>query len=232
MSESTVESLESRICNVQERIAVAAGKADRDQSAITLIAVSKSVDRRAMDDAYALGIGEFGENRVQDVAVKLQNPLPSDARLHMIGSLQSNKAKQALRMFDLIHSVDRESLVVELSRQAVRHEMEIDVLLQVNIARETQKAGCDPDDALGLAKAILAASSVNLRGLMTIAPLVDDPEQVRSLFASLGTLKADLESALEGFPLPVLSMGMTNDFEVAIEEGATHVRVGRAIFGG
>ncbi|CAN5666995.1 YggS family pyridoxal phosphate-dependent enzyme [soil metagenome] len=226
------ESLPSRIEHVKQRIAHAAQIANRDQSEVTLIAVSKSVDRRAMDDAYALGTREFGENRVQDAAVKLQDPLPAEARLHMIGSLQSNKVKQALHLFDLIHSVDRLSLVVELSRQATKREMEIDVLLQVNVARETQKAGCDPDEALGLARSIMEATGVNLHGLMTIAPLVDNPEQVRSLFASLGTLRSDLESALNGFSLPVLSMGMTNDFQVAIEEGATHVRVGRAIFGG
>ncbi len=223
--------LAERIADVQERIGRAAERSGRSPADVTLIAVSKTVDREVVDGAYALGLRDFGENRVRDCIDKYESPLPDDVRLHLIGQLQTNKAKVALELFDVIHSVDRPSLVSALERQTSARECQLDVLLQVNVAGEEQKAGCTPDEALSLAKQLLNSQSLRLRGLMTMAPLVDDAEGVRPVFRDLRALR-DRIAAEIGAELPWLSMGMTNDFEVAIEEGATHVRVGRAIFEG
>jgi pyridoxal phosphate enzyme (YggS family) len=222
--------LAQRIASVQARIVAAAGRAGRDPAGVTLIAVSKTVDRAAIDQAYHLGVRDFGENRVQDAVSKFSAPWPDDARRHMIGSLQSNKAGLAIDLFDLIHSVDRLSLIGELERLAARRRRVVHLLLQVNLAGESQKSGCAPHEAEFLARRIAAAGGLGLQGLMTMAPLVDDPERARPVFRGLSSLRNAIRDAT-GLPLPVLSMGMTNDFEVAIEEGATHVRIGRAIFG-
>jgi len=223
-------SIKKNLEMVNGRIARAAEKAGRDPSSITLVGVSKTVDRDAADVAFEAGVRHFGENRVQDAVRKFATPLPTGSVLHMIGQLQSNKAGQAADLFDVIESVDRLSLIAELDRQALKRGTTIPVLLQVNVAREAQKAGCDPDDALALARAILAAQNLRLDGLMTIAPLVDDPEAARPVFAGARKLRDRLIEAGTTDVLPVLSMGMTNDFDIAIEEGATHVRVGRALF--
>lgn len=224
-----VLTLAERIEKVQERIEQAAQQAGRSASEITLIAVSKTVDRATVDEAYALGLRNFGENRVQDSVEKFATPLPSDATLHLIGQLQTNKVNHALRIFSTIHSVDRPSLIAELDRRAGLNQRPVDVLLQVNIAGEEQKAGADPLDAVSLAEQIGSTANLNLRGLMTMAPLELEAEATRPTFRGLRELRDSLESRLS-IDLPWLSMGMTNDFEIAIEEGATHVRVGRAIF--
>jgi pyridoxal phosphate enzyme (YggS family) len=221
--------LAERFEQVQERIANAAQRAGRNAGDITLIAVSKTVERASVDEAYALGLRNFGENRVQDSLGKFATPLPSDATLHLIGQLQTNKVNHALRIFSTIHSVDRPSLIAELDRRSGLNGQEIDVLLQVNVAGEEQKAGADPVDARSLAEQIAESANLNLRGLMTMAPLAATPEAARPTFRGLRELRDGLASTLS-IDLPWLSMGMTNDFEVAIEEGATHVRVGRAIF--
>lgn len=223
--------LADRIAEVQDRIARAAARVGRSTAEITLVAVSKTVPRSVVDEAYALGLRDFGENRVIDCVEKYAAPLPGDARLHLIGQLQTNKAKAAAALFDVVHSVDRPSLITALERQTAAHEREIDVLLQVNVAGEEQKAGCSPDEVCALVRQLQGAPSLRLRGLMTMAPLVDDPEAVRPVFRDLRLLRDRLAPGF-GIELPWLSMGMTNDFEVAIEEGATHVRVGRAIFEG
>lgn len=223
-------SMRSNLAAVNARIERAADKARRDPHSITLVGVSKTVDRETVEAAYEAGVRQFGENRVQDAARKFEPKLPLDARLHMIGQLQSNKAGQAVGVFDVIEAVDRLSLIAELDRQAQKRGVTMPVLLQVNVAREPQKAGCDPDDALALAQAIADAHGLRLDGLMTIAPLVDDPEAARPVFAGARALRDRLVASGLGVVLPVLSMGMTNDFEIAIEEGATHVRVGRALF--
>ena len=224
-----VLTLAQRIESVAERIAAAAERSGRTSADVTLIGVTKTVGRDVVDEAYALGMRHFGENRVQDCVEKFATPLPSDAVLHEIGQLQTNKAKQAVQLFQVIHSVDRPSLVQALDKAATAQGKRIDVLIQVNVAGEDQKAGCEPDDAAGLIGAVRASSSLALRGLMTMAPLVATPEEARPVFAGLRELR-DRITADHGVELPWLSMGMTNDFEVAIEEGATHVRVGRAIF--
>jgi pyridoxal phosphate enzyme (YggS family) len=170
----------------------------------------------------------FGENRVQEAVAKFDPPLPDDAALHLIGQLQTNKVRQALRVVDCVESVDRLALVDAMQKEAAKLERIVPVLVQVNIAREPQKSGCDPADAAMLVEKIQQSANLRCDGLMTIAPLVSDPEDARPTFAGL----RELRDALGGAALlPVLSMGMSNDFAVAIAEGATLIRVGRAIFG-
>jgi pyridoxal phosphate enzyme (YggS family) len=224
--------LQERIDRVRAAIAEAAARAGRPAEAITIVAVSKTVGRCAVDAAYGFGLRHFGENRVQDAKIKFAAPLPADAVLHMIGHLQTNKAGAAARIFDIIESVDRPSLIEHLGRQGAKLGKVIPVLLEVNVAREPQKAGCAPEEAPALASRIEACPNLSLRGLMTMAPLVDDAELVRPVFRALRELRDMLCEAAPQRDLAVLSMGMTNDFPVAVEEGATHVRIGRAIFGG
>ncbi len=231
---ATAESLDmdpisQQLQHIQQRIDTACSYSGRPAGSVTLIGVSKSVGREEIDAAYAAGLRDFGENRIQDASAKFSDNWPADARRHMIGSLQSNKAGVAVRLFDLIHSVDRPSIIDALHKQAVRHERNVAVLLQVNVAREAQKSGCAPEDAHRLAADIAAIPELQLRGLMTIAPLVQHVEDVRPVFSDLRSLRDELSDRLS-IPLPILSMGMTNDFEIAISEGATHVRIGRALF--
>lgn len=223
--------LRSRIADVLTQIADASHAAGRHPEDVTLVAVSKTVDRRAVDAALALGIRHFGENRVQDASRKFAEPLPSGAWLHLIGQLQSNKAKPAAALFDIVESVDRLSVIEALEKAAERHGQSLPVLLQVNVAREPQKAGCDADQAASLMARLVQSSWLTLQGLMTMAPLVDDPEDARPIFAGLRTIQHGLQRQFPAADLHTLSMGMTNDFRVAIEEGATSVRIGRAIFG-
>ena len=222
--------LRDRIERVQSNIVEAAIRSGRDPAEVTLVAVSKTVERPQVEEAYQQGLRHFGENRVQDAARRFNLVLPTDARLHMIGQLQSNKARQAVSLFDLIESVDRPSLVDALDKEAQRLGRPVPVLLQVNIAGEAQKAGCAPEQAGSIIARVQESSWLRLRGLMTIAPLVDDVEEVRPVFAGLRTLRERLLEAEPSLPLDVLSMGMTDDYRVAIGEGATEVRIGRAIF--
>ena len=224
--------LAERIAAVRATVAAAAAATGRQAEEITVIAVSKTVDRAAVDEAYALGLRHFGENRVQDAVAKFASPLPADACLHLIGQLQSNKVRPAAARFDLIESVDRPSLIDALEKEGMRQDRPVPVLLQVNVAREPQKAGCAPEDARALAARLHASPHLALRGLMTIAPLVADPEETRPVFAGLRALRDDLLGETPALDLGILSMGMTNDYPIAIAEGATHVRIGRAIFGG
>ena len=224
-----VLSLAQRIEQVQSRIAAAAARAGRSYEDVTLIAVSKTVDRGVVDEAYALGLREFGENRVQDSIAKYATPLPGDARLHMIGQLQSNKAGSAIKLFDVIQSVDRSSLVHALEKHAASADRIVDVLIEVSISGEEQKAGCPLCQVDDLTSLVLSSPRLHLHGFMTMAPYTATAEEARPVFAGLRELRDRLQHDF-GRTFPWLSMGMTNDFEVAIEEGATHVRVGRAIF--
>jgi pyridoxal phosphate enzyme (YggS family) len=223
--------LVERVGRVREAVAAAAGSVGRQPEDVTIVAVSKTVDRAAIDAAVALGLQHFGENRVQDATRKFSEPLPAQCSLHMIGHLQSNKAKPALALFDVIESVDRGSLIDALEREAERQATPVDVLLQVNVAREAQKAGCAPEDAPELLRRLIDSPWLSPRGLMTMAPLVADAELVRPVFAGLRNLRAELLQEHPDATLDALSMGMSNDFSVAIQEGATLVRIGRAIFG-
>lgn len=225
-------SLAERILRVQKRAAAAAMASGRRPEDVTIVAVCKTVDRPAVDAAYALGLRHFGENRVQDARAKFATPLPADADLHMIGHLQSSKARAAVGVFGVVESVDRPSLVAALEREAHRVGIVLPILLQVNIAGEAQKAGCRPDEAPDLVARIAACPHLRLRGLMTIAPLVAVLEETRPVFRGLRHLRDRLARDYPALDLGILSMGMTNDFPIAIEEGATHVRIGRAIFGG
>lgn len=224
--------LSERMSAVQAAVAEAAIAAGRDPADVTLVAVSKTVERATVDAAYALGLRHFGENRVADAQAKFVPPLPAGANLHLIGQLQSNKARPAAALFDLVESVDRPSLIDALEKVAAVHEHPLSVLLQVNIALEAQKAGCAPEAAAALVARIQSSPFLALRGLMTIAPLVPDPEQARPVFAGLRTLRDRLRDADPSLDLSVLSMGMSNDYRVAIAEGATQIRVGRSLFGG
>jgi pyridoxal phosphate enzyme (YggS family) len=216
---------------VLAEVAAAARAAGRDPAEVNVVAVSKTVSRETVDAALALGLRHFGENRVQDAARKFATPLPAGAHLHMIGQLQSNKAHQAVATFGVIESVDRPSLIDALDKEAHRVGKVMPVLLQVNVAGEAQKAGCAPDDAPTLISRLIASRWLLPQGLMTIAPLCADPEDTRPVFAGLRHLRDALRQEFPDVPLPTLSMGMSNDYRVAIAEGATEVRIGRAIFG-
>lgn len=228
---TAVSTLGQRIDRVRAEVAAAAGRAGRDPDSVTIVGVCKTVERPAVDEAYAHGLRHFGENRVQVARAKFGDGRPADLTLHLIGSLQTNKAKDAVALFDLVHSVDREGLIDALAKAAERAGRRLPVLLQVNIAEEESKQGCASGEAPALAAAIVARPALELRGLMTMAPLVA-AEETRPVFRALRLLRDDLRRAHPDLPLPDLSMGMTNDYPVAIEEGATIVRVGRAIFAG
>jgi pyridoxal phosphate enzyme (YggS family) len=225
------ETFSRRIDGVQERVAVASARAGRNPDEVTIVAVSKTFSREAVDAVHAAGLSHFGENRVQEATAKFAAPLPSDLRLHLIGQLQTNKVKPAIALFDRIESVDRPSLIAAIEKEAAKQDTIVNVLLQVNIAREPQKSGCDPDEAGDLVNRICASPHLRLDGLMTIAPFVPDPEEVRQVFRATRKLRDDLNRANPKLDLHVLSMGMSGDFEIAVEEGATHIRIGSAIFG-
>jgi pyridoxal phosphate enzyme (YggS family) len=228
---ATDDTLAARLERVRSAIHRAATAAGRSGDDVTLVGVTKTVDRPVIEEAVALGLTHLAENRVQAAAAKFAAPLPAGTTLHLVGQLQTNKARVAVGLFDTIESVDRPSLVAALDKEAQRLGRRLPVLLQVNVAREPQKSGCDPDAAASLAALIAGCPHLELRGLMTIAPLVADPEAVRPVFRRLRQLRDDLARGDASLDLRTLSMGMTNDFPVAIAEGATHVRVGRAIFG-
>lgn len=227
----SVVDLERRIESVRSQLHRSAHAANRDPAGVTIVAVSKSVDRTTVDAAYEAGLRHFGENRVLDAVAKFATPLPDDAVLHLIGQLQTNKAAPAVRLFGVIESVDRRSLILELEKQAAKFGQRVPVLLQVNMSGEEQKAGCAIDEAGELLGLIASCGLLQPRGLMTMAPLVTDPEEVRPVFRGLRQLRDRLAGNHAEIDLSWLSMGMSNDFGVAIEEGATHVRVGRALFG-
>jgi pyridoxal phosphate enzyme (YggS family) len=213
----------ANVCTVRARIAAAAGRAGRDPGDITLIAVTKTHDAQTVALAHNAGVRHFGENRVQEARPKISSlrGRGADATWHLIGHLQTNKVKAALECFDILHAVDSERLARAISRRAMRP---VRVLIEVNVAGEPTKHGVRPDDAAALAETVGGLPNIDLRGLMTVAPQVDDPEDVRPVFRRLRELR-------DALGLQELSMGMTDDFEVAIEEGSTMVRVGRAIFG-
>jgi pyridoxal phosphate enzyme (YggS family) len=211
------------ITEVRERIAHAADRAGRSPDEITIIAVTKYVDDSAIQQAVEAGIKHFGENRVQEAQRKILR-LPGSGLCptwHIIGHLQRNKVQTALKIFDIIHSIDSVRLAQAISAQA---ERVLPVLLQVNIAGEKTKGGFQRDELSEAVAEISNLPHLSIKGLMTIAPLVDDPEEVRPVFKELRELR-------DSFGMEHLSMGMSSDFEIAVEEGATMVRLGRIIFG-
>lgn len=214
---------------VKKRIQSACEKSGRNPDSVILVAVCKGHPPEAVKEAFECGVRIFGENKVQEAKGKI--PLcPSGISWHLIGHLQTNKAKDAVRLFDMIHSVDSLKLAAELDKRAAQVQRKIPVLLEVNVSGEVSKFGYPPSLLIGEIKELSAFPNLDLQGLMTMAPFVDDPELTRPVFKKLRELRDECEQVL-GRPLPHLSMGMTNDFEIAIEEGATMVRIGTAIFG-
>jgi pyridoxal phosphate enzyme (YggS family) len=231
------------ILQVRQKIADACTRANRDPASVTLIAVSKTHTAESILEAISAGMQHFGENRVEEAGLKIpvvkaQSPVP--VTWHMIGHIQSRKAKDVLPLFDLVHSVDSLKLAGRLSGLAVEAGRKLDVLLEINVSGEESKDGFQASgwaDYPAIRSAlwnevgqILKLPGLTVRGLMTMAPIAEDAEQVRPVFADMAKLRAALAEAF-GVDLPDLSMGMTDDYPVAVEEGATLVRVGRAIFG-
>jgi pyridoxal phosphate enzyme (YggS family) len=222
--------LAQRLAAVRDRVDAAAEAADRDPHRVTLIAVSKTHPAEVVDAAVAAGAMELGENRVQEASAK--KPGVRAARWHLIGPLQRNKVKVALEVFDVIHTVDRPELAERLQLLLEKHwpERVLDVMLEVNVGDEPQKAGVAPGDAADLLAAATNLDRLRVCGLMAIPPFVTEAEASRPYFRTLRDLRDRLQDA-SGRSLPELSMGMSHDFEIAIAEGATMVRVGTAIFG-
>ena len=216
---------------VEAKIEAACKRAGRDRSEVTLIAVSKTQPVEMLEEAYETGIREFGENKVQEMMDKYE-VMPKDIHWHMIGHLQRNKVKYLMGKAALIHSVDSLRLAEEISAQSVKHEVTTDILIEVNIAGEETKFGTDREEAIALVEAAAKLPNIHICGLMTIAPFVENPEDNRKYFQQIRQLSVDIkEKNIDNVDMRILSMGMTGDYEVAIEEGATMVRVGTGIFG-
>lgn len=224
-------SISENVAEVRNRIRRAAERVERNWEEIRLVAVVKNVGIPEIRDALAAGITNLGENRAQDLLEKTPQ-LPLEVVWHFVGHLQTNKVKQIIRFVELIHSVDDLSLVEEINKRAAQIEKQQQVLIQVNIARETSKFGLEPERTVSFLREIRRFGNVKPRGLMTIAPLVDDSETVRPVFSGLRRLYEEIVQAevVDG-DFNYLSMGMSNDFEVAVEEGSNMVRIGTAIFG-
>lgn len=216
---------------VEKNISAACKRAGRERSEVTLIAVSKTKPVSDIRQAMDCGITVFGENKVQEIRDKTDE-IKEKLSFHMIGHLQVNKVKYLPGRVCMIHSVDNRKLADEIERQAQKHDIVMDVLVEVNMAGEDSKFGIAPEDAPDFVREISSLKHLNVRGLMTIAPYTDDPESNRQYFRGLRELKDSINAMnIEGICMDTLSMGMTGDYEVAIEEGATFVRVGTGIFG-
>jgi PLP dependent protein len=224
------DSIAINLSTVMQRIADRAQACGRDPDSVHLVAAAKSQPASLVRKAIEAGVDIVGENYIQEAQEK--HAILSDALIHwhFIGHLQSNKAKYAVRMFELIHSVDSMKLAAEIDKQARKAGKIQNILVQVNISKETSKSGIMQEQTLELIRSISSYSNVRVKGLMTMPPYFDAPERARPYFAALRRLRDQMEQDL-GAPLEDLSMGMTGDFEVAIEEGATLVRIGTAVFG-
>jgi hypothetical protein len=214
---------------VRSRIAQACARAGRNPAEVTLLTVSKGHSADEVRAAAELGLTLFGENRVQEAKSKI-GLCPSRLRWHLIGHLQSNKCRDAVHFFEMIHSVDSLPLASEINKWAEKSAKTLPILLEVNMAGESSKFGYAPEKLLAELKEINALAKIEVHGLMTVAPFAQDPEKVRPVFRRLRELKLECEGIL-GAPLPHLSMGMSGDFEVAVEQGATIIRLGSAILG-
>lgn len=224
--------LTENLDHVRRQINEAADKAQRNVDEITLIAVSKTKPVEMLLEAYQEGCRDFGENKVQEILDKYDR-MPADTRFHMIGHLQRNKVKYIVDKVVMIHSVDSLRLAEEISKEALKHGVCMDILIEVNVAGEESKFGVTPEETEGLIRQIALLPSLQIKGLMTIAPYVENPEENRIYFHKLRQLAVDIMNQnIDNVNVEVLSMGMTGDYQVAIEEGATCVRVGTGIFGG
>ena len=227
-------SLAHNLRDVLRRIEDAAKAAGRDPAEVRLVAVSKTKPAQAVQEALTAGQTIFGENYIQESQTKIPQVGPhigTSPVWHFIGHLQSNKARLAVRLFDVVQTVDRVKIAGALSRHAAEQGKTLGVLLQVNVGQEPQKAGCSEADAPALAQAVAELPGLKLMGLMTMPPFFDDPERARPYFARLRELARRMAPDLPAGTMNELSMGMSGDFEAAIAEGATLVRVGTAIFG-
>jgi len=231
MSGSAAPDVATRLAELRQRIARAAARAARSPQEITIVAVTKTFPAERVREGWEAGLRDFGENRVQEAAGKIP-AVGVKATWHLVGHLQTNKARQAVALFDWIQSLDSERVAREVSRHAAEAGRTIPVLIEVNTSGEETKFGASLADAASLASLIPGLPGLELRGFMTVGPLTEEAAAMRAAFRSLRTL-AEAERARLGRPdaLPVLSMGMTDDLEIAIEEGSTLIRVGRALFG-
>ena len=216
---------------IEKRICAACERAGRDRSSVTLICVTKTKPLEMLQEAYDKGQRDFGENKVQEICRK-KPELEQDIRWHMIGHLQRNKVRQLMGQTVMIHSVDSLRLAETISAEAEKAGLIMPILIEVNAAQEESKFGVSIGETEELVRKISPLKGVRIEGLMTIAPYTDDPETNRGYFARLRELAVDIgQKCIDNVSMGVLSMGMTGDFEVAIEEGATHIRVGTGIFG-
>lgn len=223
--------LRENLERVHQAIDAACKRVSRDSSEVTLIAVSKTKPLSDLEEVLDLGELEFGENKVQELVDKYEH-IKAPVHWHMIGHLQTNKVKYIVDKVTLIHSVDSYKLAAQISKEALKKQVDVDILIEVNVAGEESKFGIETEETLALVREIALLPNVHIKGLMTIAPFVDDPEDNRMVFRSLKQLSVHINSCqIENVSMEVLSMGMTGDYTVAIEEGATMVRVGTGIFG-
>ena len=229
MSEDAM--LRENLDDVNKNIANACRLSGRDMSEVTLIAVSKTKPVSMIKEAYDAGVRDFGENKVQEILAKYDE-LPHDIRWHLIGHLQTNKVKYIIDKVCMIHSVDSLKLAKEISKEAVKHGLVADILIEVNVADEESKFGVSLEEAPELIREISYLPAVSIKGLMTVAPYVEDMEENRDVFIKLKQLSVDIKRKnIDNVNMDCLSMGMSGDYIVAVREGATHVRVGTAIFG-
>ncbi|MBN1255173.1 MAG: YggS family pyridoxal phosphate-dependent enzyme [Deltaproteobacteria bacterium] len=224
-----MSTIEENLLRVKEKIEAAAKKARRDPSRIKLIAVTKTMAVEKIQKAIQAGATIFGENYIQEASQKIEEIGHAGIQWHFIGHLQTNKAKYAVKLFDVIHSVDSIKVAAELNSRAAAIGKVMNCLIEVNLSQEESKFGISQERTPELASEMNELKNISLQGLMTMPPYFDDPELARPYFIALRKLQKKIVQ--DGIPLPELSMGMSTDFEVAIEEGATMVRVGRAIFG-
>ena len=226
-----MEFIRENLAQVEEKICAACERAGRNRDEVTLIAVSKTKPVEMLEACMAEGIVTFGENKVQEMCDKYEC-MAKDIRWHMIGHLQTNKVKYLIGKTALIHSVDSYKLACEIEKQAAKHDCIMDVLIEVNIADEETKFGLSEEEVIHLVKQIAELPHVRIKGLMTVAPYVVDPEDNRAYFRKIKQLSVDINNQnIDNVTMEILSMGMTGDYMVAIEEGATMVRVGTGIFG-
>lgn len=237
--------IKDNIEKLKRSVYLACAKSKRDFNSVTIVAVSKGRAIEQVIEAVNAGLADIGENKVQEALLKYQHLSPDTQHLtpntqhlapvqwHMVGHLQTNKVRDAVRIFDMIHSVDSLRLALAIDAEASRIQKTQDVLIEVNVSGEKSKFGLKPTDVIGVVKSISRLENIKLKGLMTVAPVTEDPKQSRVYFRILREIKDKINQIkVLGHELNVLSMGMTDDFEIAIEEGSTMVRVGRAVFEG
>ncbi len=222
--------IKDNIKNINNRIKLACKRSNRDPSEITLVCVTKGIDPYRISEIFVHGIKDIGENKIQEALKKKNDVLPG-AKWHMVGHLQTNKVKDAINLFELIHSVDSLELASKIDKEAKKLGKVVDILIQVNTSGEETKYGVKPEEVSNFLREVSALTNVKVLGLMTITPLVEDPETVRPYLRRLREIQEEVKGEnIPNIEMRYLSMGMSQDFEVAIEEGANMIRIGTAIF--